>query len=115
MRWPATSSGADLGVNRSRLRWTGREIEDTATLTSPLIPWNSCGAHVSGTLGIETIAYFPFAFFNPINPLLSFVYAFFGFQIKHIEPGAELEMPPGEASFCGIGSQNVDEVSLKGD
>jgi NhaC family Na+:H+ antiporter len=92
-----------------------REIEDTATVTSPLIPWNSCGAYVAGTLGIETIAYFPFAFFNLINPLLSFVYAFFGFQIKHVEPGAELEKPPGEASFYGIGGQNVDEIPLKGD
>jgi len=92
-----------------------RQIEDTATVTSPLIPWNSCGAYVAGTLGIETIAYFPFAFFNLINPLLSFVYAFFGFQIKHVEAGAELEKPPGEASFYGIGGQNVDGVPLKGD
>jgi NhaC family Na+:H+ antiporter len=92
-----------------------REIEDTATVTSPLIPWNSCGAYVSGTLGIETIAYFPFAFFNLINPLLSFVYAFFGFQIKHVEPGTDFKKPPGEAEFYGIGGQNVDEVPLKGD
>jgi NhaC family Na+:H+ antiporter len=70
---------------------------------------------VAGTLGIETIAYFPFAFFNLINPLLSFAYAFFGFQIDHVEPGTELEKSPGEASFYGIGGQNVDEVPLKGD
>jgi NhaC family Na+:H+ antiporter len=92
-----------------------RQIEDTATVTSPLIPWNSCGAYVAGTLGIETIAYFPFAFFNLINPLLSFVYAFFGFQIKHVEPGTDFKKPPGEAEFYGIGGQNVDEVPLKGD
>ena len=92
-----------------------REIEDTATVTSPLIPWNSCGAYVAGTLGIETVAYFPFAFFNWINPLLSFAYAFFGFQIKHVEPGAELGKPPEEAKFYGIGGQSTDEVPLKGD
>ncbi len=44
-----------------------RQIEDTATVTSVLIPWNSCGAYAAGVLGIETIAYFPFAFFNWIN------------------------------------------------
>ncbi len=92
-----------------------REIEDTATVTSPLIPWNSCGAYVAGTLGIETVAYFPFAFFNLINPILSFVYAFFGFQIKHVEPGAELKASPEKAEFYGIGDQSIDEVPLKGD
>lgn len=92
-----------------------REIEDTATVTSPLIPWNSCGAYVAGTLGIETMAYFPFAFFNLINPLLSFIYAFFGFQIKHVEPDAELKASPDTAEFYGIGGQSVDEVPLKGD
>jgi len=92
-----------------------REIEDTATVTSPLIPWNSCGAYVAGTLGIETIAYFPFAFFNLINPLLSFVYAFFGFQIQHTEPGAEMPPPADDAKFYGIGGQNPAAVPLEGD
>ena len=92
-----------------------REIEDTATVTSPLIPWNSCGAYVAGTLGIETVAYFPFAFFNLINPLLSFVYAFFGFQIKHIEPDTDPTPPPEEGKFYGVGGQRIDEAPLKGD
>ena len=92
-----------------------REIEDTATVTSPLIPWNSCGAYVAGTLGIETVAYFPFAFFNWINPLVSFAYAFFGFQIKHVEPGAKLDAAPEDGKFYGVGGQSVDEVPLKGD
>jgi NhaC family Na+:H+ antiporter len=92
-----------------------REIEDTATVTSPLIPWNSCGAYVAGTLGIETVAYFPFAFFNLINPLLSFIYAFFGFQIEHVESGTEFKESPQEAKFYGIGGQNAADVPLKGD
>ncbi len=91
-----------------------RQIEDTATVTSPLIPWNSCGAYVAGTLGIETIAYFPFAFFNLINPLLSFVYAFLGFQIQHIEPDSSLEEPPETVHFYGIGGQDAAELPKSG-
>ena len=50
-----------------------REIEDTGTITSPLIPWNSCGAYMSATLGIATMAYLPFCFFNLVNVLVSFI------------------------------------------
>jgi len=92
-----------------------REIEDTATVTSPLIPWNSCGAYVAGTLGIETMAYFPFAIFYLISALLSFVSAFFGFQIKHVEPGTEPKAAPKSAEFYGIGDQSISEVPLEGD
>ena len=92
-----------------------REIEDTATVTSPLIPWNSCGAYVAGTLGIATVAYFPFAFFNLINPTLSFVYAALGIQIKHVPPGTEFKKTPEEAPFYGISGQRADELPQKGD
>ncbi len=63
-----------------------REIEDTGTITSPLVPWNSCGAYMAATLGVATMAYFPYSLFNLINVAISFVYALFGFQIRHIEP-----------------------------
>ena len=84
-----------------------RQIEDTGTITSPLIPWNSCGAYMSATLGIVTMAYLPFCFFNWINVIISFLYAIFGFQIKHLPPE---EMPtehPEEAAFYGIGGQQI--------
>ena len=58
-----------------------RVIEDSGTLTSPLVPWNTCGAYMSATLGVATLAYLPFAFFNLINPLVSVVYGFTGFTI----------------------------------
>jgi len=58
-----------------------RVIEDSGTLTSPLVPWNTCGAYMSATLGVATLAYLPFAFFNLINPLVSIVYGFTGFTI----------------------------------
>ncbi len=62
-----------------------RVIEDSGTLTSPLVPWNTCGAYMAATLGVATFAYLPFAFFNLINPLVSVVYGFTGFTIERIE------------------------------
>ncbi len=66
-----------------------RVVEDAGTLTSPLVPWNTCGAFMASTLGVATIAYLPFAFFNLINPLVSIFYGFTGLTISKIEPDAE--------------------------
>ena len=66
-----------------------RTLEDAGTLTSALVPWNTCGAFMAGTLGVATLAYAPFAFFNLINPLLSAVYGLTGFTIRRIAPGEE--------------------------
>jgi NhaC family Na+:H+ antiporter len=68
-------------------RMLSRTVEDTGTVTSPLVPWNSCGAYMTGVLGVPTIEYLPFAFFNLLNPLVALVYAFTGFRIEHT-PGA---------------------------
>ncbi len=62
-----------------------RALEDSATVTSPLIPWNTCGAFMAGTLGVATIAYLPFAFFNLVCPLISACYAFFQFKIEPLD------------------------------
>ena len=66
-----------------------RIIEDSGTLTSPLVPWNTCGAYMAATLGVATFAYLPFAFFNLINPLVSIIYGFTGFTMETIEETAE--------------------------
>jgi NhaC family Na+:H+ antiporter len=63
-----------------------RVIEDCGTLTSPLVPWNTCGAYMSATLGVATFAYLPFAFFNLINPFVSILYGAFGITITKLEP-----------------------------
>jgi NhaC family Na+:H+ antiporter len=63
-----------------------RIIEDSGTLTSPLVPWNTCGAYMAATLGVATFAYLPFAFFNLINPLVSVMYGIFDITIKKLEP-----------------------------
>lgn len=58
-----------------------RTLEDSGTITSPLVPWNTCGAYMSGTLGVATLAYFPFCFFNMICPLIAVIYGFLNFKI----------------------------------
>ena len=63
---------------------------------------------MSATLGIATIAYFPFCFFNLFNVLVSFAYALLGFQIKYLKPEEEVKEPPEEVTLYGIGGQRVD-------
>jgi len=75
-----------------------RIIEDSGTLTSPLVPWNTCGAYMSATLGVATMSYVPFAFLNLINPLVSIIYGFTGFTIVRADEEPEtVEMPAAPA------------------
>ena len=67
-----------------------RTLEDSGTLTSPLVPWNTCGAFMSSTLGVPTIEYLPFAFLNWIVPLISLAYGYTGYSITRV-PAAESE------------------------
>ena len=65
-------------------RLLSRSTEDSATVTSVLIPWNSCGMTQASVLGVATIAYLPYCFFNYISPLMSIIIATTGFKIKKI-------------------------------
>lgn len=58
-----------------------RALEDSATLTSPLVPWNTCGAFMHNTLGINPLMYAPFAFVNILNPIISVIYGYTGITI----------------------------------
>jgi NhaC family Na+:H+ antiporter len=60
-----------------------RAVEDSGTVTSVLVPWNTCGAYISGVLGVSTAAYFPFCFFNILSPLLDMLYGFVGFKVPN--------------------------------
>lgn len=62
-------------------RLLSRSIEDSSTITSPLIPWNTCGMTQSTILGTATFAYAPFCFFNYISPLMSILIAATGYRI----------------------------------
>lgn len=63
-----------------------RTLEDAGTITSPLIPWNTCGAYMSGTLGVATFAYLPYCFFNLICPVVAAIYGFLNFKIAPLVP-----------------------------
>jgi Na+:H+ antiporter, NhaC family len=61
-----------------------RALEDSATITSPLIPWNTCGAYMAGALGVPTLVYLPYCIFNLVNPFISIFYGFTNFKITRI-------------------------------
>ncbi|WP_305982917.1 Na+/H+ antiporter NhaC [Roseivirga thermotolerans] len=63
-----------------------RTLEDSGTVTSVLIPWNTCGAYHSKVLGVATGAYLWFAFFNIISPIMTIIYAYFNIKIRKIKP-----------------------------
>lgn len=63
-----------------------RCLEDAGTLTSPLVPWNSCGAYMAATLGVFPLAYLPYAFLNLINPVVSAIYGYAGWTMAPAEP-----------------------------
>ena len=62
-------------------RLLSRAVEDSATITSPLYPWSSCGMTQSTILSVPTLTYLPFCFFNWISPLMSIVIASAGYKI----------------------------------
>lgn len=70
-----------------------RTIEDGGTVTSALIPWNACGVYMAATLGVATLAYAPFAFFNWLNPLLALVYGIFCIKILPLASEPEPDEP----------------------
>ncbi len=62
-----------------------RTLEDSATVTSPLVPWNTCGAYHAGVLGIATLAYLPYCFFNIISPMMTIFFAYAGIKIAKLK------------------------------
>lgn len=63
-----------------------RTLEDSGTVTSVLIPWNTCGATQAAVLGVPTFSYAPYAFFNIISPFMSVFIATIGFKIRRYTP-----------------------------
>lgn len=64
-----------------------RSLEDSGTVTSVLIPWNTCGATQAGILGVATFAYAPFAFFNILSPIMTLFFAAFNIKIRRFAKG----------------------------
>jgi len=70
-----------------------RLAADSATVTSPLVPWNSCGAFMGAVLGVPVLSYLPYAIFNYASPALSVLYGITGFRIEKAPP-----IPPDQLS-----------------
>ncbi len=68
-----------------------RTLEDGGTLTSVLIPWNTCGATQSRVLGVPTLSYLPYAFFNLINPVISILIASINYKIRRFKNGEKID------------------------
>lgn len=69
-----------------------RVIGDSATVTSPLVPWNSCGAYMASALGVSTASYAGFCFFNFLNPLMTIAFTLIGWRVitlQQSQPVAE--------------------------
>jgi NhaC family Na+:H+ antiporter len=76
-----------------------RILENSGTLSSPLIPWNTCGAFMGGVLGVTAGAYWMFAFLNLLTPLVSIIYGYTGFTMTQMtEEEAKQMRETGEVS-----------------
>jgi len=61
-----------------------RTLEDSGTVTSALVPWNTCGAYHSGVLGVATGDYFMYCFFNLISPIMTIIFGYFNIKIARL-------------------------------
>jgi NhaC family Na+:H+ antiporter len=61
-----------------------RTLEDSGTVTSVLVPWNTCGAYHSGVLGVSVADYFVYAIFNWLSPIMTLIFAALGIKIKQL-------------------------------
>jgi len=62
-----------------------RSLEDGGTLSSALVPWNTCGAYMASTLGVATVAYAPYAFLNLLTPIIGVFLGFMGWSIVRLK------------------------------
>lgn len=66
-----------------------RTLEDSGTVTSVLVPWNTCGATQAGVLGIATVAYAPYCFFSIISPFMTIAFAYLNIKIRRLDDEGE--------------------------
>ncbi|HUS87165.1 MAG TPA: Na+/H+ antiporter NhaC [Bacteroidales bacterium] len=76
----------DMGYKPELL---SRTLEDSGTVTSVLIPWNTCGATQSGVLGVATFTYLPYCFFNLVSPIVSVFMAAFNIKIRRLSDNGD--------------------------
>ena len=69
-------------------RLLSRTMEDSVSVTSVLIPWNSCGVTQSTVLGVSTLVYLPYCVFNYLSPVMSLVMIWTGFKVRSVVRGS---------------------------
>jgi NhaC family Na+:H+ antiporter len=79
---PSRVFRAEFANRRLAATNLSRLAADSGTVTSPLVPWNSCGAYMGAVLGVATLKYLPYCFFNYVSPALSVLYGFTGFKVE---------------------------------
>ncbi len=84
-----------------------RAVEDSGTVTSVLVPWNTCGAYISGVLGVATASYLPYCFFNLLSPVLDVVYGFVGFKVPNADHPWEDEAVTADLPVVTEGDSRV--------
>ncbi|MCW8998674.1 MAG: hypothetical protein OQK04_08165, partial [Kangiellaceae bacterium] len=90
---PGRMYRAEFKKRRLHPKNLSRVLEDSATITSPMIPWNTCGAFMAATLGVPTLVYLPFCFFNIANPIISVIYGITHFKIEKIDDEDDSDTP----------------------
>ena len=79
---------ADQGLAPEAL---SRTLEDAGTVTSVLVPWNTCGATQSAVLGVATVAYLPYCFFNWLSPIITVLFAYLGWYQPLLSESSQLD------------------------
>jgi NhaC family Na+:H+ antiporter len=87
-----------------------RAVEDAGTATSVLVPWNTCGAYISGVLGVPTASYLPYCVFNIASPVLSVLFAYLGFKTPSVPGGRDDGPDLDAAAESGTGGAGGPDV-----
>ena len=95
---PPASSGPSSRARGLAPTNLSRLAADSGTVTSPLVPWNSCGAFMGAVLGVSALLYLPYALFNIFSPALSVLYGFTGFRVEKTRPARPPTGTPASTS-----------------
>jgi NhaC family Na+:H+ antiporter len=92
---PARMFRAEFQRRGLKAQNLSRTCADAGTVTSPLVPWNSCGAYMAVTLGVPTLQYLPFCIFNIAAPLFALLWGITGFKIERVQSNEVSPEPVG--------------------
>ena len=106
---PARTYRAEFARRGLAPQVLSRAVEDSGTVTSVLVPWNTCGAYISGVLGVATASYLPFCFFNLLSPVLDVVYGFIGFKVPMLPATQPAAGPPAPGPVAQVGNPRSPE------